>query len=283
MEKLPKFLSGVALSLCLAWPTNAFSAPDANTVVAVVNGTDITLGHMILVREGLTDQYKALPDDLLFSGILDQLIQQTLLSQTLEGDTPTRIALALENEERTLRSADVIGGVLAGATTQEAINAAFEAQYGGTLEEREYKAAHILVETLEEAEVLISELGDGADFTKLAREHSTGPSGPNGGDLGWFSAGMMVKPFEEAVVAMAAGDISAPVKTRFGWHVIKLNEVRAQEAPTLDSVRAELVEQIQEQAIKAHIDALLAEGEITRPGDGTIDPAALKNIDLLED
>lgn len=283
MEKLPKFLSGVALSLCLAWPTNAFSAPDANTVVAVVNGTDITLGHMILVREGLTDQYKALPDDLLFSGILDQLIQQTLLSQTLEGDTPTRIALALENEERTLRSADVIGGVLAGATTQEAINAAFEAQYGGTLEEREYKAAHILVETLEEAEALISELGDGADFTKLAREHSTGPSGPNGGDLGWFSAGMMVKPFEEAVVAMAAGDISAPVKTQFGWHVIKLNEVRAQEAPTLDSVRAELVEQIQEQAIKAHIDALLAEGEITRPGDGTIDPAALKNIDLLED
>lgn len=282
MTKSVNFLSGVALSLCLAWPMGAASAPDAKTVVAVVNGAEITLGHMILVREGLTEQYRNLPDDLLFSGILDQLVQQTMLSQTLEGEVPTRIALALENEERTLRSASIIGGVLADATTEGAIRTAYEAQYGGTLDEREYKAAHILVDTLEEAEALIVELQGGANFTKLAREHSTGPSGPNGGHLGWFGAGMMVKPFEDAVITMKAGDVSAPIKTRFGWHVIILNEVRVQEAPTIEAVRGELVDKIQEQAIRDHIDALLASGDVTRPGDG-LDPAVLKNIDLLED
>ncbi len=283
MVKPVKFLSGVALSLCLVWPMAAASAPDAKTVVAVVNGTEITLGHMILVREGLTEQYKALPDDLLFSGILDQLVQQTMLSQSLEGDTPARIALALENEERTLRSAAVIGEVLADATTEGAIRAAYDTQYGGTMDEREYKAAHILVETIEEAEDLITQLEEGANFAKLAREFSTGPSGPNGGDLGWFGAGSMVKPFEDAVVGMQAGDISAPVKTRFGWHVIALDEVRVKEAPTIEAVRDELVDKIQEQVIRDHIDALLASGDITRPGDGTIDPALLKNTDLLED
>jgi len=283
MTKPLNFLSGVALSLCLVLPISASSAPDAKTVVAVVNGTEITLGHMILVRESLTEQYKALPDDLLFSGILDQLVQQTMLSQTLEGDLPTRISLALENEERTLKAADIIGGVLAGATSEEAIQAAYTAQYGGAMVEREFHAAHILVETIEEAEDLVKQLGEGADFAKLAREHSTGPSGPNGGDLGWFGVGSMVKPFEDAVITMKAGDVSAPVETRFGWHVIKLNEVRTPEAPTLDAVRAELVDKIQETAIREHIDALLASGDISRSGEGTIDPALLKNVDLLED
>jgi len=283
MSKRLNFLSSVAISLCLSLPLAAVGETNANTVVANVNGTDITLGHMILVREGLSEQYKALPDELLYTGILDQLIQQTLLNQTYHGDIPTRIVKALENEKRTLIAAEMISALLLEAATEDEIQAAYEEQYGGASVEREYSAAHILVETKEEAEKLIAELNDGAPFAKMARDHSTGPSGPNGGDLGWFGTGQMVKPFEDAVVVMEAGEISAPVQTRFGWHIIKLNEVRVQEAPAFATVRDELKVAVQEQAVKKHIDALLLAAEITRPGEGIVDPALIKNTDLLED
>ena len=71
----------------------------------------------------------------------------------------------------------------------------------------------------------------------MARTHSTGPSGPNGGELGWFGKGMMVAEFEEAVLAMDVGEVAGPVQTQFGWHVIKLNETRQTDAPSLDQVR----------------------------------------------
>ena len=74
--------------------------------------------------------------------------------------------------------------------------------------------------------------------------HSTGPSGPSGGELGWFGPGMMVPPFEEAVMAMEVGAVSEPVETQFGWHVITLNDTRSQAAPPLDEVREELAEEI---------------------------------------
>ena len=100
MAKALQFLAGAVLSLGLALPVMAEDAPTAATVVAVVNGTEITLGHMIAARESLPEQYKSLPADVLFKGILDQLVQQTVLQQSAEAGLTQRDQLQLENERR---------------------------------------------------------------------------------------------------------------------------------------------------------------------------------------
>lgn len=275
--------AAIALSMAIATPVLAenHSAASADTVVATVNGTEITLGHMILVRQSLPQQYSQLPDEVLFEGILEQLIQQTALQDSVDG-TPRRVEMAVENETRSLMAAEAVGAVLATAVTDEAIEKAYQDTYGNAEPDMEFKAAHILVETEEEAQAIVEELEGGADFAAVAKEKSTGPSGPNGGELGWFGKGMMVAPFEEAVVAMEVGAISAPVQTQFGWHVIKLDETRMKEAPALDEVRDELRGQVEQDAVKAHIDALVEKANVDKSGVEGVDPALLSNIDLLE-
>ncbi|HFQ15592.1 MAG TPA: peptidylprolyl isomerase, partial [Rhodobacteraceae bacterium] len=189
----------------------------ADTVLATVNGDAITIGHLIATRSALPEQYQALPDEVLFEGILEQLIQQTLLSQA-SGELSRRTQLELENERRALIAGEKIDEITAEALTQEALQAAYDAQYANAEPVPEYNASHILVETEEEAKAIIGELENGADFAELAKEKSTGPSGPNGGALGWFSEGMMVAPFEAAVIGLEPGQVSpAPVQTQFGW------------------------------------------------------------------
>ena len=253
---------------------------DAETVVASVNGTEITLGHMIVLKQRLPAQYQQLPPDVLFNGVLDQLVQQTLLGQSGD-DLSVGSVKTLENEERALRASEVIRGVAEGATTDEALQAAYDEAFAGAEPETEYNASHILVDTEEEAAAIVTELEGGADFATLAQERSTGPSGPNGGQLGWFGMGAMVAPFEKAVVAMEPETISAPVQTQFGWHVIRLNEVRQMEAPTLDEVRDQLTEQLQRSAIEARIAELTEGAEVTRSTVEDIDPALLDDLSLL--
>lgn len=121
----------------------------------------------------------------------------------------------------------------------------------------QFKARHILVESQGEAQAIIAELNDGADFEELAKEKSTGPSGPNGGDLGWFSPNQMVEPFSKAVQALEDGQYSsAPTQTQFGWHVILREESRESEAPTLDSVRDNIMALIQQKKFTAHLEGL---------------------------
>lgn len=88
------------------------------------------------------------------------------------------------------------------------------------------RASHILVKTEEEAKKLLEEIKNGADFAKLASEHSMCPSGREGGDLRFFGRGMMVKPFEDAAFALKKGEVSEPVETQFGWHLIKLTDIK---------------------------------------------------------
>jgi peptidyl-prolyl cis-trans isomerase C len=112
----------------------------------------------------------------------------------------------------------------------------------------EFKARHILVDTQSEALSLVEQLQGGADFTELAKEKSTGPSAPSGGDLGWFTAQSMVKPFSDAVAAMEDGSFTpAPVQTQFGWHVILREDSRDSTPPPLDSVRDALVQRLAQQ------------------------------------
>lgn len=127
----------------------------------------------------------------------------------------------------------------------------------------QFKARHILVESQGEAAELITRLEDGADFVDLAKENSTGPSGPNGGDLGWFAPNQMVKPFSDAVAAMDDGEYTkTPVQTDFGWHVILREESRQSEPPALDAVRGEIEQVIQQRKFQAHLDELRAEAKV---------------------
>lgn len=121
----------------------------------------------------------------------------------------------------------------------------------------QFKARHILVESQGEAVAVIAQLNEGADFEELAKEKSTGPSGPTGGDLGWFSPNQMVEPFSNAVQALEDGQYSsAPTQTQFGWHVILREESRESEAPTLESVRDNIVTVVQQKKFTDHLDVL---------------------------
>ncbi|MBO6885679.1 MAG: peptidylprolyl isomerase [Marivita sp.] len=283
MTNLITKLSASAFALMLALPVQAQDTLTADSVVATVNGTEITLGHMLMVRASLPDQYQQLPDDVLWDGIMDQIVQQTVLSQQDSGEETRRIKLALENERRALMAAQVIEGIVGDAVTDEAVQAIYEETYLQGEQSEEYNASHILVETEEEAAAIVEELNGGADFAEVARAKSTGPSGPNGGQLGWFGAGMMVPEFQSAVEQLEVGAISGPVQTQFGWHVIILNEKRTKEAPALEAVRGEIENQLSQPAVTQKIDELTDAATVTRTAKEEVDTSVLSNIGLLED
>ncbi|MCU7852037.1 MAG: peptidylprolyl isomerase [Candidatus Thiodiazotropha sp. (ex Monitilora ramsayi)] len=146
--------------------------------------------------------------------------------------------------------------------TDEQIKTYYEAEYASQ-GNKEYKARHILVKEEEAAKSLITELDGGADFAELAKTHSTGQTGKNGGDLGWFDPAQMVQPFSEAVVSMEKGSYTkTPVQTQFGWHVILLEDSRDTEAPTLDGVRGDIITKLQQQSLAAYMQGLRDESTI---------------------
>jgi peptidyl-prolyl cis-trans isomerase C len=252
----------------------------ADTVVATVDGEEITAGQLALVRSQLPAQYQQIPDDALYPGLLDQVIQQIVLAhQTKEPDA--RTLAALENEKRAVLASAELENVVSAAVTDEAVQAAYDANYANAEPTREWNAAHILVKTEEEAKELKKQADEGTDFTELAKANSTGPSGPNGGELGWFSEGMMVPEFEEAVKGMEPGQVSEPVQTQFGWHVIKLTETRMKDAPKIDEVRDDLIAEIQQKAVQERLDELTGGAEVTKKDATELDTSFLSNPDLF--
>ncbi len=281
MPNLRSFLPVLAIAAAFALPVAAEDTAKPETVVATVNGQNITIGHMIVAFASLPEQYQQYPTEILFQGILDQLVQQSALAQNFDGDLPARVTLSLENERRSLIAGEEIETVTAGALTEDAFRAAYDAKYAAGTAGEEYNASHILVETEEEARTIIADLAGGADFAETAKEKSTGPSGASGGELGWFGTGQMVPEFEQAVIALEPGAVSEPVKTQFGWHVIKLNDRRAVEAPALEEVRRELALEIQRTTVEAHIANLVAKATIDRKDVSEIPTDIIRNLDLL--
>lgn len=280
MMKRSKFWSVAALTMALAGPALA-EGETADTVVATVNGVKITLGHMIALRETLPPEYQQLPDDVLYKGIYNQLIQQEVLAQSV-GELGPRVMATIDNDKRGLVSGIAIEMLVASAVTDEALQAAYDARFKDAAPQTEYNAAHILVATQEEADAIKAELAGGADFAEIAKAKSTDTgSGANGGDLGWFGLGMMVKPFEDAVVGAKVGEVTGPVQTDFGFHLILVKETRVAEKPTLDQLREELAAEIENTAINAKIEELTKAATVTREGEA-LDPALLKNSALID-
>ncbi|MGE4325966.1 MAG: peptidylprolyl isomerase [Pseudodonghicola sp.] len=259
----------------------AAAKPTAETVVATVGGQEITLGQIIVARTTLPQQYQQLPPEVLYDAILEQLIQQTVLAEEHGPELSLHSKIALANETRQLLAGDQIEKIMASAASEDDIKAAYDAQYGANYHEMEYNASHILVETEDEAKAIRKELDDGADFAELAKTKSTGPSGPNGGELGWFSKGMMVPEFEDAVMALKPGEVSEPVQTQFGWHIVKLNEEREKPAPALEEVHDQLAAELQQKAVADHVKELVDNAEITRPQVEGLDPAMIQDLDLV--
>lgn len=280
MAKMTKIISALALSVTLVAPALA-ETPTAATVVATVNGTEITLGQMIATRNGLPAQYQSLPDDVLFKGILDQLVQQTVLAQKTEPTLTLRQKIQLANDQRSATAAFALDAIVKTAVTDEALQAAYDAKFKDFKPGTEYRASHILVDSEEKANEIKAQIEGGVDFADAARTHGTDGTAASGGDLGWFGPGMMVKPFEDAVTSMKAGELKGPVKTDFGWHLIKLVETRAASQPTLDDVRDELASELEQNAVMAEMETLTAAAKVEKPGEG-IDPALLKDETLLD-
>ena len=255
-------------------------AQDANvgTVVATIGNTEITMAHVLDVKRQLPEQYQSLGNDVLFSGIIEQLIQQEMLAGSVAID-PYWMAAALENQRRSLLSLIVIDEVRANAVSEPDLRTVYQEKYTSQSSGQEYKASHILVDTAEEANQLLTKLDKGFDFNSLAQEYSTGPSGPNGGDLGWFGKGQMVPTFEAAVRKMTIGTYTGPVQTQFGYHLIRLDDLREISPPSFNEVRDELAVELQNAAVEAHINSLMTTLPVVYP-ETPIDPSVLSTLEL---
>ncbi len=281
MLKHVTLLGSAVLALSIATQTAAQDEITGDTVVAKVGDTEITVGQLIIARAQLPQQYSQFPNEALFDGLIEQLIQQQLLADALE-EVPSGIEYTLQNERRSLMAGELVNAISADAVTDEAIQAAYDAAFADVEEVNEFNASHLLVATEEEALAAKARLDEGAAFADVARDVSTGPTGPNGGNLGWFAPGAMVPEFEEVISNLEVGAVSDPFETQFGWHVATLNETRVQPQPTLEQMRNQLANDIQEAAITARLDELAAAQEVVKPAVGDFDPNIIDRLELIE-
>ena len=242
------------------------AAPAEDPVLATVNGEEILESEVRATQQGLPQQSRQLPFEMLKADLLTREINQRLLMNAgseagLADDEEVKEQIAAL--ERRLIAETYLDRALNDAITEDAINAKYEEFIATNEPEPQVHARHILLESEEDAKAVIAELDDGADFVELAKEKSTGPSGPNGGDLGFFNRADMVAPFAEAAFAMEAGTYSSePVQTQFGWHVIKVEEKKEGAQPSLDEVRQQLVAEISRDAFNALVEDLRATADI---------------------
>jgi peptidyl-prolyl cis-trans isomerase C len=190
--------------------------------------------------------------------LLNQLVNMAILASAARADglaDDPQVKAALEVAEITVLAQAALRHAFAtNPITDEELQQAFASRYADE-PRSEFKARHILVEDEEQARELIAALEQGADFAELAKEHSTGPSGAKGGDLGWFEPDQMVPPFSAAVQALDKGEFTHdPVQTQFGWHVILLEDRREAEPVKLEDVRQELMAQLQRERASAYMN-----------------------------
>ena len=251
------------------------------TVLVSVNGENITVGNIISFQSRLSDQYQSMEDSVLFDGILKQLIQQTILSQKVNIHSD-RIKYALENQTRAFLSTELVGNLSETEVIESEIESLYVKFSTDIERKKEYNASHILVETETEAEDLLRRLKNGADFSELAKTYSTGPSGAQGGNLGWFGQGAMVPAFENVVIKLKIDELSVSVQTQFGWHLIKLNDVRKTPVPTIEEVRKELITEIKKKKIDFEMSKIIDSADVIY-SDLEIDPKIIREVSMLND
>lgn len=262
----------LAAALSLAGPLAA-EETGAQTVVATVNGTEITLGDIVAVRSELPAQIQNLPDQFLYDGILQQLVDTTLARQAADAaglaDEPA-IARALDRQRGTFLADAFMRRAMREAVTEAALRERYEDEYASAEPVREIRASHILVADEALAQEIRAELDAGADFAALAAEHGTDGTRDRGGDLGFFGPEMMVPAFADAAFALSPGETAGPVQTQFGWHLIRVTEERERPVPGFEEVEDQLADALGREAIEDLIASLRDDAEIDvaadRPG-----------------
>ena len=228
--------------------------------IFTVNGVEVDSAVVDLYFENRLGQPGSTPTAEQRTALMAELRDIYLLSTQDIGSElaqEPRLAAKIQLQTHGAIAQAVAGDYLASAEVSEEEILAEYAEQIEMAPQLQFKARHILVASQGEAVDLIKELDGGADFEELAREKSTGPSGPTGGDLGWFSPDQMVPPFSNAVAALDDGGYtSKPVQTQFGWHVILREESRDSEPPTLESTREVITQQVQQKKLQAHIGSL---------------------------
>ena len=243
-------------------------ATDDDPIVAIVNGTEIHRTDVEAVARSLPEQMRQMPMAQIYPMLLDRVIDFKLLSVEAEnqnlGDDPDLQAALAEARANVLRDAMLRQKVEEGST-EEALKARYEDMKNGDgFAYEEVHARHILLASEDDAKSVISELEGGADFESLAKEKSTGPSAPQGGDLGYFKMGQMVPEFGDAAFAMEIGSTSAePVKTQFGFHVIKVEDKRKVE-PSFEETEPQLRQDVARDIVTALVEGLREGAEIER-------------------
>lgn len=235
---LPLRAGIVALSVCLS--LGAYAQETEDKVIATIGGEPVYQSDLAFAESDLDPQFNNLSPDQRRAAALSALLDIKLIAQQAEKAGLGKDALfqrrldflrdrALHNEYFRTNVVDDM--------TDEAIKERYEEEVAATPPETEVKARHILVDSEEQAKAVIADLDNGADFIELAKEKSTGPSGPQGGDLGYFTRGRMVPEFEEAAFDIEPGNYTKePVKTQFGWHIIKVEDKRDTPPPEFSQV-----------------------------------------------
>lgn len=260
MKRMPLVIAALLVGAALAGCDRMDSASKpADEVVATVNGQPITQAQLDIYATRRGDQVTR-------EDLVNDLISIELLKQAAErADIHERpdVAGEIATQRSALLAQAAVRDRLAGyEITDEAINAEYERYIVEEVGE-ELQARHILVPSAELAQQIIAQLNEGGDFAALAAEHSQDGSAAEGGDLGWFTPGMMVQPFSEAAAALAVGAYTPePVQTQFGFHVIKLEGRRPGEAPPIDGVRDEIRGYLQSQMVEGWVNELRGNADI---------------------
>ena len=243
-------------------------AQEQKIKVAEVNGEAIFLEEVMKIAEQLPADIRQQPLPNYFDRIVDDVIDSRLAAAAGNDagltNNPEVLAQMSIAAQRVLAEA-YITTELRKVVTEEEVQKAYQLFISDESAREEIKARHILVASEAEAKAIIAELNSGADFVSLAKEKSTGPSGPNGGDLGYFARGAMVPSFENAAFALSVGSHSSePVQTQFGWHIIKLEDKKTAEAPPIETLRGQLQANLANQALSRIIETLRAPASISR-------------------
>jgi peptidyl-prolyl cis-trans isomerase C len=219
----------------------AQAAPD--TVVAKVNGTPITESEMSFAQSEIGQELASVPKENRRRVLMEYLTEAHLMAEAAE---KAKLGTGADFENRmkyyklrALRDT-YFEKKIRGEVTDASAKAIYDEKVKSLPTQKEVRARHILVKTEDEAKKIAKEIKGGADFGEMAKKHSKDHGGQGGGDLGYFTRGQMVKAFEEAAFALEKGKVSAPVKTDFGWHLIKVEDKRDRKPPTFDEVKSQI-------------------------------------------
>ena len=265
--RLAGLMTGAVMMLA-SFPALTQDTPDTPPVVVTINGESFTLNLLGNLASQLPDDVRRQPLDTLFESLIDDIIDTRLSADAARAsgvaDNPAIREIAERARDRIL--AEVwLNQEINARITDDMLEQSYNDLVADTESRTEIRARHILVDTKEDALAAISRLDEGEDFAALAVELSTGPSGPNGGELGYFGRGAMVPSFEVASFGLARDSYTKePVQTQFGWHVIKVEDRRVAPAPSFEEAQDQLRNTISVKLAGVILAELRGKAEITR-------------------